>query len=162
MASTETPPPTNGDPPAAPTESEPLLGRPGDATQKRDDPIINNFILGTGWIAQVGALFLVGVIWSSVLTHQTHSLVSPHPLLQSLGVYTVIQAILILQPTTTPSAKLLGQRVHAFLVSLPTHPPPTPSTIPSTLTPTPTPPLTPRPHHRSTSPPSPSSSPARP
>lgn len=115
MASTETPPPTQGDPPAPPTESEPLLGRPGDATQKPDAPMMSNFVLGTGWIAQAGAILLVGVIWSSVLTHQTHALVSPHPLLQSLGVYTVLQAILILQPTTTPSTKFLGQRAHFFM-----------------------------------------------
>jgi hypothetical protein len=151
MASTEAPPPTHGDPPAAPTESEPLLGRPGDATQKPDAPMINNFFLGTGWIAQVGAVFLVGVIWSSVLTHQTHALVSPHPLLQSLGVYTVLQAILILQPTTTPAAKFLGQRAHFFIVSLP------PTRIYH-----PAPQLIPTSYDRSTSSPYPSSSPARP
>ncbi|KAK3297658.1 uncharacterized protein B0H64DRAFT_129266 [Chaetomium fimeti] len=115
MASTETPPPTQGEPPAAPTESEPLLGRPGDATQKPDAPMINNFFLGTGWIAQTGAALLVGVIWSSVFTHDTYILVSPHPLLQSLGVYTILQSILILQPTTTPSTKFLGQRAHFFM-----------------------------------------------
>lgn len=156
MASTETPP-AQADPPAPPTESEPLLGRPGDATQKPDAPIARNFVLGTGWIAQVGALLLLAVIWTSVLKHQTHALVTPHPLLQSLGVFTVLQAILILQPTTTPAAKLLGQRDHFFLVSHPAslHPFP-PSHIP--------------PHHQpttntsssSTSSPSPSSSPARP
>ena len=45
MASTEPPPATNGDV-LAPTESEPLLGRPGDATQKPDAPLITNLVLG--------------------------------------------------------------------------------------------------------------------
>jgi hypothetical protein len=52
-----------------------------------------------------------------VLTHPTLPLVSPHPLLQSLGVFAVLQAILLLQPTTAdnPRAKLAGQRGHALL-----------------------------------------------
>ena len=70
---------------------------------------------GTGWLAQVGALLLVAIIWASVFTHPTLPLVSPHPLLQSLGVFTVIQAILLLQPTTTPETKALGQKGHALL-----------------------------------------------
>lgn len=47
MASTEPPPPAlvEGDAPA-PTESEPLLGRPGDATQKPNEPLVKNFWLG--------------------------------------------------------------------------------------------------------------------
>ncbi len=45
MSSAESPPPTNGDAPA-PTESEPLLGGPGDATQKPDAPLIKNLVLG--------------------------------------------------------------------------------------------------------------------
>jgi hypothetical protein len=45
MASNEPPHSTQGDAPA-PTESEPLLGRPGDATQKPDAPMLNNLFLG--------------------------------------------------------------------------------------------------------------------
>ncbi|KAL2259084.1 hypothetical protein VTK26DRAFT_7366 [Humicola hyalothermophila] len=101
--------------PPAPTESEPLLGRPGDATQKPGEPIIHNLWLGTGWLAQVGAIILVAIVWAGVFLHPTLPLVSPHPLLQSLGVFTVIQAILLLQPTTTPETKALGQRGHALL-----------------------------------------------
>ena len=70
---------------------------------------------GTGWIAQIGSILLLALIWAGVFTHQTLPLVSPHPLLQSLGVLAVVQAILILQPTTTPDAKRLGQRAHATL-----------------------------------------------
>ncbi|KAL2185129.1 hypothetical protein L209DRAFT_756114 [Thermothelomyces heterothallicus CBS 203.75] len=111
MASAESTSPTHGDAPA-PTESEPLLGRPGDAIQRPDAPMIYNLFLGTGKLAQAGALLLLAIIWASVFTNPTLPLVSPHPLLQSLGVYTVIQAILILQPTNTPHTKLLGQRAH--------------------------------------------------
>lgn len=72
-------------------------------------------VSGTGWLAQIGAFFLVATIWSSVFTSPLLKLVSPHPLLQSLGVFLLIQAILILQPTSTPQAKLYGQRAHATL-----------------------------------------------
>lgn len=131
MASHEPRHPTQGDAPA-PTESEPLLGRPGDATQKPDAPMINNLFLGesihdpsiqtkqlttpgTAWLSQLGAVLLLAIIWSAVFTHPTLPLVSPHPLLQSLGIFTVLQAILLLQPTTTPRAKAQGQRAHALL-----------------------------------------------
>ncbi|KAK4212188.1 cytochrome b ascorbate-dependent protein 3 [Rhypophila decipiens] len=102
-------------PSAQATEYEPLLGRPGDAIQRQDAPMINNLWLGTGWLAQIGAFFLVATTWSGVFSHPLLALVSPHPLLQSFGVFLLIQAILILQPTTTPQAKLHGQRVHAGL-----------------------------------------------
>jgi cytochrome b-561 len=114
MASNEPQHPTQGDA-LAPTESEPLLGRPGDATQKPDAPMINNLFLGTAWLSQLGAVLLLAVIWSAVFTHPTLPLVSPHPLLQSLGIFTVLQAILLLQPTTTPRAKAQGQRAHFLL-----------------------------------------------
>jgi cytochrome b-561 len=42
-------------------------------------------------------------------------LFSPHPLLQSAGVFILVQAILILQPTWTPEAKTQGARIHAAL-----------------------------------------------
>lgn len=143
MASAESPLPTHGDAPAT-TESEPLLGRPGDAIQKPDASMIHNFFLGmlqnqwlnesqyrqltihrflgTGKLAQAGAILLLAIIWASVFSNPTLPLVSPHPLLQSLGVYTVLQAILILQPTNTPHTKFLGQRAHFFMVRALPHP----------------------------------------
>ncbi|KAK4243737.1 hypothetical protein C7999DRAFT_44490 [Corynascus novoguineensis] len=114
MASAESPLPTHGDAPA-PAESEPLLGRPGDAIQKPEASMLHNFFLGTGKLAQAGAILLLAIIWASVFSNPTLPLVSPHPLLQSLGVYTVLQAILILQPTNTPHTKFLGQRAHFFM-----------------------------------------------
>lgn len=141
MSSSEPPTLTQGDAPA-PTESEPLLGRPGDATQKPDAPLFNNLFLGmpfqhlqpaplptlrpvlktnrpqtgTAWLAQLGAVLLLLITFSAVLTTQPFQpLLSPHPLLQSIGVFAVLQAILLLQPTTTPSTKRAGQRGHALL-----------------------------------------------
>ncbi|KAM7208638.1 cytochrome b ascorbate-dependent protein 3 [Naviculisporaceae sp. PSN 640] len=101
--------------PREPAEDEPLLGQPGDALQGEDAPLRNNLWLGTACLAQIGAFSLVGYIWYEVFTHPLLKLVSPHPLLQSLGVFALIQAVLILQPTSTPQAKLSGQRVHATL-----------------------------------------------
>ncbi|KAK4190005.1 cytochrome b ascorbate-dependent protein 3 [Podospora australis] len=101
----------------APTESEPLLGRPGDAVQKPHDPMFRNLYLGTGWLAQLGVLLLLISTWIAVFRNPTLPLVSPHPLLQSLGVFLLVQAILILQPTThaNPTAKKNGARLHASL-----------------------------------------------
>ncbi|KAK4122673.1 hypothetical protein N657DRAFT_656796 [Parathielavia appendiculata] len=111
-------PPLAQDEGPAPTESAPLLGRPGDALQKPDAPIFMNLLLGTAWLAQIGAVLLLTIVWTAVFAHTTLPLVSPHPLLNSLGVFTVLQAILVLQPTKTPEAKVMGQRVHAMLHAL--------------------------------------------
>ncbi|KAK3948844.1 eukaryotic cytochrome b561-domain-containing protein [Pseudoneurospora amorphoporcata] len=115
--STQPPPPlsTTDAEPAVPTESEPLLGRPGDAIQKPDAPMFLNLVLGTAWLSQLGALLLLVTTWSAVFLHKLGVLISPHPLLQSLGTFLLIQAILILQPTSTPAAKRTGQRIHASL-----------------------------------------------
>lgn len=72
-------------------------------------------LLGTGWVAQAGALLLLALVWSSVFLNPLLPLFSPHPLLQSLGVFTVTQAILVLQPTWTAEEKVLGARIHASL-----------------------------------------------
>jgi hypothetical protein len=37
-----------------PTEQEPLLGRPGDATQYHNRSIVHNLVLGTAALAQAG------------------------------------------------------------------------------------------------------------
>jgi len=96
-------------------ESEPLLGRPGDALQRPGESMVNNLYNGTGWVAQAGAVLLLALVWSSVFLNPLLPLFSPHPLLQSLGVFTLTQAILILQPTWTQDEKILGARAHASL-----------------------------------------------
>lgn len=55
-------------------------------------------------------------MWSSVLENPPLiPLFSPHPLLQSLGVLALTQAVLILQPTWTPAEKVTGARAHGLL-----------------------------------------------
>ena len=97
------------------SESEPLLGRPGDVLQKPDESLLYNLYIGTGWVAQAGAFLLLGVVWAAIFLNPLIPLFSPHPLLQSLGVFTLVQAILILQPTWTSAEKAIGQRAHASL-----------------------------------------------
>ncbi|RPB10882.1 hypothetical protein P167DRAFT_537160 [Morchella conica CCBAS932] len=112
---TSTNPPT--DPPtdrsAAPiTEHEPLLGRPGDVAQRDESMLARNLITGTAPLAQVGGVMLVVTVWGAVLSH-SWMVFSLHPLLNSLGVFLSLQAILVLQPTHTADQKRRGTYVHA-------------------------------------------------
>jgi cytochrome b-561 len=100
---------------APPPETEPLLGRPGDATQSPSAPLVSNLWLGTGWIALAGGLLLTSVVWAGVFLHPLLPLVSPHPLLQSAGLLTSTLAILVIQPTWSPETKRRGQYAHAAL-----------------------------------------------
>ncbi|KAI9903223.1 hypothetical protein N3K66_002575 [Trichothecium roseum] len=95
-------------------ETEPLLGRPGDAAQTNSMPYLRNLVLGTGFVAQVGAVLFVILIWVSVFTKPL-ILFSGHPLAQSLAILTLVQSILMLQPTHTAEQKRVGQRIHAAL-----------------------------------------------
>lgn len=54
------------------------------------------------------------VIWVGVLTKPI-ILFSGHPLAQSLAILTLVQSILVLQPTHTPGQKRAGQWIHASL-----------------------------------------------
>ncbi|KAK0651465.1 hypothetical protein B0T16DRAFT_442928 [Cercophora newfieldiana] len=122
MPSPETPPPraasatTDDDTTIlTPAESEPLLGRPGDAIQKPNASLITNLWLGTGWLALTGLTLLIALIYSALFTHPRFPLLTPHPALQTLGTVSLTLAILILQPTATPAAKAAGQKAHAAL-----------------------------------------------
>ncbi|KAA8909114.1 hypothetical protein FN846DRAFT_943556, partial [Sphaerosporella brunnea] len=92
-------------------EEEPLLGRPGDVTQRPSDSLLKNLIVGTAPLAQVGGIALVAMIWAGVFTHHL-ILFSAHPLLNSLGLLLGIQALLILQPTHTVEQKRSGTLMH--------------------------------------------------
>ncbi|KAL9077964.1 MAG: hypothetical protein Q9157_003118 [Trypethelium eluteriae] len=76
-------------------EQEPLLGGPGDASQK-DKPLYHNFAIGTATVAQAG-------IWV---------------LLNSAAILLLTQGILVLQPTYTAQQKKQGTYVHATLNDL--------------------------------------------
>jgi hypothetical protein len=105
-------------PSSQPPETEPLLGRPGDATQSPSSSLFSNLYLGTGWIALTGALLFVALVWAGVFQHDLYPLISPHPLLQSAGVLTSTLAILVLQPTWSAETKRAGQYAHAALNTL--------------------------------------------
>ncbi|KAI0556143.1 eukaryotic cytochrome b561-domain-containing protein [Xylaria curta] len=95
-------------------DTEPLLGQPGDASQRDEAPIIKNLVLGTGVIAEGAALLLVASVWASVFLNPV-ILFSVHPLAQSFGVLVLLQSILVLQPTHTGPQKQVGQKIHAGL-----------------------------------------------
>ncbi|KAF3075134.1 hypothetical protein TsFJ059_003283 [Trichoderma semiorbis] len=95
-------------------ETEPLLGRPGDVAQEEGKSTLNNLVLGTGIIAQIGIWLLVVLLWASVFTKPL-ILFSGHPLAQSFAVLVLVQSVLFLQPTHTSDQKRLGQRVHGLL-----------------------------------------------
>ncbi|KAK4180319.1 eukaryotic cytochrome b561-domain-containing protein [Triangularia setosa] len=114
------PPPSHSDhhPEHLPNESEPLLGRPGDAIQRSNAPMYRNLYLGTGILTQAGLLLLLLSIYIPTLAHQPLlPLLTPHPILQSLGLFILIQATLILQPTTKqyPDAKTRAAKYHGSL-----------------------------------------------
>ncbi|POS83581.1 hypothetical protein EPUL_006037 [Erysiphe pulchra] len=101
----------------AATEDMPLLGRVGDASQREGSPLYTNLILGTAVLAQAGIFLLTAAVWASILL-QDVTLFSYHPLLNSAGILFLTQAILILQPTHTPSQKRNGTVAHALLNGL--------------------------------------------
>jgi len=98
-------------------EDEPLLGRPGDASQKEGRPLYWNVILGTAIIAQAGILLLVALVWSSIFLHPL-SLFSAHPLLNSSAILLLTESILVLQPTHTATQKKSGTITHFALNQL--------------------------------------------
>ncbi|KAL9114040.1 MAG: hypothetical protein Q9227_001812 [Pyrenula ochraceoflavens] len=92
-------------------EDEPLLGRPGDASQPEEKGLQNNLVIGTAVLAQAGIWILAALVWSGVFMHDL-SLFVVHPLLNSAGLVFLTQAILILQPTHTQDQKIVGTHWH--------------------------------------------------
>ncbi|KAI1761696.1 hypothetical protein GGR53DRAFT_459654 [Hypoxylon sp. FL1150] len=96
-------------------DQEPLLGRPGDVSQRDNAPIVKNLTIGTGIIAEAAGILLVVSVWVAVFLNGPLILFSVHPLAQSFGLLVLIQSILVLQPTHTGQQKAVGQKVHAGL-----------------------------------------------
>ncbi|KAI0096494.1 eukaryotic cytochrome b561-domain-containing protein [Daldinia grandis] len=94
---------------------EPLLGHPGDVSQRDNSPILKNLVIGTGVLAEAGGILLVASVWAAVFLNGPLILFSVHPLAQSLGLLVLIQSILVLQPTHTGAQKQVGQKIHAGL-----------------------------------------------
>lgn len=60
--------------------------------------LVYNLIQGPAALAQVGALVLVATVWASVFSH--HMIIfDAHPMLNSLGILIMVEAVLVLQPT---------------------------------------------------------------
>ncbi|KAI9692802.1 MAG: hypothetical protein M1820_009350 [Bogoriella megaspora] len=95
------------------SEQEPLLGRPGDASQA-DKPLYYNFAIGTATVAQAGIWVLTAIVWGAVFSNEL-IFFSAHPLLNSAAILFLVQGILVLQPTHTATQKRNGTYVHAGL-----------------------------------------------
>ena len=102
------------------SEHEPLLGDTGDVRhfaahdgeQDIFELVRRNITSGfTAFMAQLGLLMLVIPVWIFVIQHPA-GLFTPHPLLQTAGVFFLFQGVLLLQPTKTASAKRQGLAAH--------------------------------------------------
>jgi len=98
-------------------EDEPLLGRPGGASQQEGKPLWSNLVIGTAVIAQAGIVLLTASVWASIFLSPL-MLFSAHPLLNSAGLLILTQGILILQPTHTVDQKRYGTAAHFVLNNL--------------------------------------------
>ncbi|RMD44414.1 hypothetical protein DV735_g759, partial [Chaetothyriales sp. CBS 134920] len=105
--------------PQAPARSEeqPLLGRPGDVTQRPGQALYVNLLTGTAILGQVGIWLLASLVWSAVF-EANFIFFSYHPILQTAGIVLLTQSILVLQPTTTPKQKRDGTWAHAAFNAL--------------------------------------------
>ncbi|KAI1630015.1 hypothetical protein EDD37DRAFT_77786 [Exophiala viscosa] len=98
-------------------EEEPLLGRPGDATQKPDQGLQYNLVTGTAILAQAGAWILAALVWAAVFEHP-FIFFSYHPLLNSAATLLLVQGALVLQPTASQKDKVHGAYVHSITNTL--------------------------------------------
>ncbi|KAK5051960.1 hypothetical protein LTR84_002764 [Exophiala bonariae] len=98
-------------------EEEPLLGRRGDATQRPDQGLQWNFVIGTAVLAQAGIWILTALVWASVF-QANFIFFSYHPLLNSAAVLLLVQGTLVLQPTAAQKDKINGTYVHSILNTL--------------------------------------------
>ncbi|EXJ82932.1 hypothetical protein A1O3_06749 [Capronia epimyces CBS 606.96] len=98
-------------------EEEPLLGRPGDVTQRPGQGLQFNFITGTAVLAQAGIVILTALVWAAVFQADI-ILFSYHPLLNSLAILLLVQSVLVLQPTATQKDKVNGTYAHAIFNGL--------------------------------------------
>jgi len=62
----------------------PLLGVPGSASQRLDQPLKMNLFLGTAPLAQIGVWGIVCLIWYNVIFRAEWILFSFHPVLKVL------------------------------------------------------------------------------
>ncbi|EHY53525.1 hypothetical protein HRR83_003730 [Exophiala dermatitidis] len=98
-------------------EEEPLLGRPGDVTQRPGQGLQFNLIKGTAILAQAGIVILTALVWAAVFQADL-IFFSFHPLLNSLALLLLVQGVLVLQPTALQKDKINGTYTHAVFNGL--------------------------------------------
>ncbi|KAL2411325.1 hypothetical protein ABEF95_000514 [Exophiala dermatitidis] len=98
-------------------EEEPLLGRPGDVTQRPGQGLQFNLIKGTAILAQAGIVILTALVWAAVFQADL-IFFSFHPLLNSFALLLLVQGVLVLQPTALQKDKINGTYTHAVFNGL--------------------------------------------
>lgn len=118
-------------------EEEPLLGRPGDVTQRPGQGLQFNFVKGTGRatlsrslsngsrltvvttaiLAQAGIIILTALVWAAVF-QADFIFFSFHPILNSVALLLLVQGVLVLQPTAVQKDKINGTYAHAIFNGL--------------------------------------------
>ncbi|KAG6057594.1 hypothetical protein E4U17_001149 [Claviceps sp. LM77 group G4] len=95
-------------------ETEPLLGKPGDAMLPASASIMQSYFIGTGIVAELGIIILCLNIWAHIWMNPV-IFFSGHPIAMTIALFILVQSILTLQPISTPRQKRLGQYIHASL-----------------------------------------------
>ncbi|ORY77809.1 eukaryotic cytochrome b561-domain-containing protein [Protomyces lactucae-debilis] len=96
------------------SEHQTLLPNDTPVLQRPDGPLRMNLLTGTAVLAQLGIWAILVVVWYETLFTDL-ILVSWHPLLNSLALVLLVNAILIVQPTHTQAQKQQGGQVHGIL-----------------------------------------------
>ncbi|KAL8865896.1 MAG: hypothetical protein Q9174_006627 [Haloplaca sp. 1 TL-2023] len=100
-------------------EEEPLLGRPGDASQQDDQGLQYNSVIAyshdMGIRSRVAAHALLCPSRALYKSPKLNVHLTAGQLLNSAGILFTTQAILLLQPTHTPKQKKQGTNIHATL-----------------------------------------------
>ncbi|KIW10591.1 hypothetical protein PV08_11555 [Exophiala spinifera] len=98
-------------------EEEPLLGRPGDVTQKPGQGLQFNLVTGTAILAQAGIWILAALVWAAIFENN-FIFFSYHPLLNSAATLLFVQGTLVLQPTALQKDKIHGTYAHSVFNTL--------------------------------------------
>ncbi|KIW46585.1 uncharacterized protein PV06_02250 [Exophiala oligosperma] len=98
-------------------EEEPLLGRPGDVTQRPGQGLQFNLVTGTAILAQAGIWILAALVWAAIFQND-FIFFSYHPLLNSAATLLFVQGTLVLQPTASQKDKMRGSYAHSVFNTL--------------------------------------------
>lgn len=100
-------------------EQETLLPRDTPVLQGPDEPLRSNIISGTAVLAQLGIWLTLIIVWYATFSTDTPLILpSYHPLLNTLALVLLVNALLLLQPTQTAAQKHEGARNHSILTGL--------------------------------------------